>query len=78
MGLGGQPLAQSTGAIAPVRQLKRGLGRENAAQPGRHTPGNLLRAVSSVPCQLDLLNFGFDLHGLAESPPKVNGYMVGL
>ena len=38
----------------------------------------LLRAVASVPYQLDLMDFGFDLPGLTESPLKVNGYFEGL
>ena len=54
------------------------LGRVSAALPGRRAPGRLLRAVSSVPYQLDLLNFRVDLPVLTESPPKVNGYLVGL
>ena len=62
---------------ALVWPRKHGQGHVFAALPGRRAQRRLLRAVASVPCQLDLLNFGFNLPNLTESPPKVNGYFVG-
>jgi len=46
-----------------MRPRKGGPGQVSAALPGRRAPGLLLRAVPSVPCQLDLLDSGFDVLG---------------
>ena len=80
--LGGIYRHQGKGARGTTPGPKHGRDRahtaaKSPAQPGRRVPALLLRAIPSVPCQLDLLDFGFDLHGLTESPPKVNDYLVG-
>jgi len=63
----GQPVAQGTGAAAPVRPRKRGHSRVSAAVPGRRAQCRLLCAVASIPCQLYFPDFRFEPPRLTES-----------
>jgi len=56
---GGQPLAQSAGATAPIRPQKRSQSRVSAAVLGWHTQRRLLRADRLSSCWLHILVSGF-------------------
>ena len=77
-GPGWQQLARSTGAAAPVRPQKCGLCRVSTALLGLRTRRLLLRAVLSVPCQVEVSVSGFGPLVLTNQLSKVNGYILGL